>query len=310
MAKLLPIVTSEHELLEIHRDPTPWIAAATAAVRQHGLNASTWTRAGDGSQIVMLGGDVIVKFYVPFWPSPIEVEAEAMELLAGRLDVETPQVLARGALEGWDYLIMDRLQGTALRDVAPELSRSESLQVAESIGTLLRQLHQIEVPEAARLRQVVSDWGAFLTSQWEQRAELEEARKTPPEWIARLIEHLSDWRYEERPTATFIHADLTHDHLLLSRSASGRWRLSGLIDFGDAKTGDAAYDFAALFGFWTSRRPDLRRAMLEHYGDTSDRFQSRIFESLLLHEFGRLALFDLTGLSNIADIEHRYVAIG
>ncbi|MBE0699083.1 MAG: phosphotransferase, partial [Anaerolineaceae bacterium] len=42
-----------------------------------------------------------------------------------------------------------------------------------------------------------------------------------------------------------IHSDLTRDHLL-GQVVEGRWQTLGLIDFGDAMTGDLLYELAAL----------------------------------------------------------------
>src|SRR5690606_689291 len=155
----------------------------------------------------------------------IDVEVDAMGLVAGRLEVETPAVRGRGILEGWDYREMSRLAGSPLREVEADLSPGAAHRLAEAICTQLPQLQRLEVPASSQVREVVPDWGAFLTAHRDQRAALEEARETPPVWIERLTAHLADWRYVERPTATLLHADLTHDHLLLEQAA-GEWRLS------------------------------------------------------------------------------------
>ncbi len=66
---LLPAVTNDEELMKLYRETEPWLAAAQDVAKKQQLSGDTWARASDGSQIVMLGEDAIIKFYVPFWES-------------------------------------------------------------------------------------------------------------------------------------------------------------------------------------------------------------------------------------------------
>ena len=151
-------------------------------------------------------------------------------------------------------------------------------------------------------------WRAFLSGNRKSSDEVERARGTTDEWADRLVGHLRGWRYRKRPTNTFLHADLTHDHLLLGE-VDGKWKLSAILDFGDVKIGDPAYEFAAPFMSWTARRPDLRAAMLRSYGEVDDQFLDRVFESILLHEFACLGALDVEDLATIADVRQRYCDI-
>lgn len=303
---LLPAVDDEASLMTLHRDTEPWLAATRDVAKKHRLTGDNWVRAADGSQIVMLGDDAIIKFYVPFWTSIIDVEQAAMDLLRYEIDTfEIPKISGRGELDGWEYLVFSRVAGTPLREV--ELSDDESVSVARAVGEALRVLHEVQVPKDSILREVVPRWRSFLTDHRNRRGELERERGTPEVWTERLVTYLRSWRYRKRPTNTLLHADITHDHVML-RQVDGKWTFSGLIDFGDAKVGDPAYDFAAPFAFFTADRPDVRRAMLDGYG-ADDEILDRVFESLLLHEFGRLAALDLDGLESIEDVRKRYIDV-
>lgn len=304
---LMPDVQDDDALMPIHGIADPWMPATLAIADRHGLSTEGWTRATAGSHIVMLNEDVALKFVVPFWNDDVDIEEAAIDLVQYKLPIDVPRVVARGTLDGWEYMATRRVQGTALRDV-PDLSDDELTGIATALGETLRVLHDLKVPKESSLWGVVPKWRAFLSDQRARRAEIEEARGTDPEWTARLVKHLRSWRYRARKTKTLLHADLTYDHIMLSQ-VDGSWQLSGLIDFGDAKVGDPAYDFAAVFCFFTEGRPDLRATMLEAYGGVDEAFVDRIFESLLLHEFGRLAALNLEGLETIEDIYERYIAV-
>jgi hypothetical protein len=84
-----------------------------------------------------------------------------------------------------------------------------------------------------------------------------------------------------------IHADLTGDHLLGSLEA-GRWTTLGLIDFGDAMTGDLLYELVALHLDLFRCDKRLLRAFLEAYHPGASQcinFVLKAMTASLLHRF-------------------------
>lgn len=306
---LLPVIESNDDLAAVYRDDEVWAPAARAVAERHGIGARSWRRASDGSQIVLLSDDVILKFYVPIWPDRVAAETAALQLVEGNLGVETPRVVAGGELEGWDYLAMSRVAGVPLRGVEDELTLTDLERLAAELGELLAHLHDLRPSSEGAIAAAVPDWEVFLTTHFEEHAARERQRHTPGEWVEKLTAHLSDWSYAARPDGVFVHADLTHDHILVER-VDNRWRIASLIDFGDVKIGDPAYEFAAPFASWTARRPTVRGAMLRGYGQpATDDYLGRVFESILLHEFASLGVLDLQGLSTIDGVRDRYVML-
>ena len=57
----------------------------------------------------------------------------------------------------------------------------------------------------------------------------------------------------------FAHDDLNPNNVLAQRDATGRLRLTGLIDFGNARAGDAVSDLAKNL-FNTEQRPSSSKA--------------------------------------------------
>jgi Ser/Thr protein kinase RdoA (MazF antagonist) len=70
----------------------------------------------------------------------------------------------------------------------------------------------------------------------------------PPHFLEQLDEYLPADLAEfiDADKVRFIHCDVIRDHVLLSKDEDGRWRISGLIDFGDARFGDPFYELSAL----------------------------------------------------------------
>lgn len=70
----------------------------------------------------------------------------------------------------------------------------------------------------------------------------------PPHFLAQLDEYLPHnlLEFMEADCIRFIHCDIIRDHILLKKNETGRWKISGLIDFGDARFGDPFYELCAL----------------------------------------------------------------
>lgn len=88
-----------------------------------------------------------------------------------------------------------------------------------------------------------------------------------------------------------LSADLTEEHVLLAER-KGRWRVTGLIDFGDAVMGHPHYDFIAVLAFFTFGRPVRSRALVEAYGlELTPALADRLTTYCLLHGFGTIGDF-------------------
>ena len=85
-----------------------------------------------------------------------------------------------------------------------------------------------------------------------------------------------------------LNGDLTEDHILLQQNG-GKWRISGLIDFGDALVGPREYEWVALwFGALDSDYGCLA-AFMKSYDPSiklDDAFFHRMMAFTFVHEFG------------------------
>ena len=86
----------------------------------------------------------------------------ALAAIDGRLPIPTPALCAVGELEGWSYVLMQRLPGESLGQVWPLTSPKERLGFASMLGESLATLHHIRAPDLPAIR---VDWSQVLRHQ-------------------------------------------------------------------------------------------------------------------------------------------------
>jgi hygromycin-B 7''-O-kinase len=238
--------------------------------------------------VFVVDGEAVIKFFPPMVARDCERERDVYRLID--LSPYQPRLLAAGAFRDripWPYLVFSHLSGEAWREAKPLMSREDQLEVVRELGRVIRQVHDKPLPPDGAWP-AASDWPAFVESrQSRMTAELRNHTSLPDQAI-REIEALleaTDWR-TARPC--LLHADLTEDHLLMSRQ-SGRWALSGLIDWADAEVGDPYYEWVALWFSICRRDVGLFRAFLAGYDPalrTEDLRTGRLLAFTVLHRFG------------------------
>jgi hygromycin-B 7''-O-kinase len=170
-----------------------------------------------------------------------------------------------GELEGWPYLVMTHLAGVSMREVCPELDERTQLSIVARLGVALRELHAHAAPLAPVA--LNRDWQQFIQRQARESVERQRACGANPEWLQSLPAYL-DARLEMLPAVfqpVLLHGDV-HPRNVLLVEREGRWRVSGLFDFGDSFCGFHEYEFVAPGVLMVQGRRGLQRAMLLAYG--------------------------------------------
>lgn len=265
---LLPEEINEAQYIACYSDDVLWSRAIEAIALEHGLGALTRTRIPYGSSIVYALGDALVlKLCCPLWREEFEIERALGRALESWGDggLELPKVRFIGELEGWPYLIMDRVEGVPVCEVWPQVNESERVRIARALGGVMAQLQTLSLEHTRPTL-----WGQG--EQWRARAvshalERFALKRELSAWMEVISPWLEGW---SPPASThLIHADLTDDNILLAQGPQG-WHVS-VIDFGDAMLGTPLYEACvpAVFLFHGQRAP--LRAMLEAAGvDLSD----------------------------------------
>lgn len=272
---MLPPIISKADLYRVYGDSQAWLPAMNQIAARHGLSGEP-QRQTLGSNIVYRFGDLIVKLFPPAGKEDFHTEKVALAFIHG---LTTPEIVAEGEIEGWPYFIATRLDGVPVRQVWHSLHWEQKREFMVQLGEIMRVLYDSGIPKDLR-----DDWETFLS---QRLAGAENHHNMAEPWRSWIVEQLTDFR-EPPLQKVLLHGDLTPDHLLLTEE-DGKWSISGLIDFGDARVGHPYYDFAIPLLDYVYGEPRLSGVLFDAYGLTQTR---EVLDSLtkycLLHEFATL----------------------
>jgi hygromycin-B 7''-O-kinase len=221
---------------------------------RHGLPAAALRRERLGTNVVFAAGPRrLVKLFPPLWAEEQAVERAALEHVAGRLSVATPEVVAAGELEGWSYLVLSRVAGTPLGACWERLAPAARARAARRAGEIVAEHHALGLPGAGV---PAPPWADFVAERTERaRARLAASAPTRgwadalPGFLAPLLPALVS------AAPVFLNADVTEEHLLLAGDDSGD--VVGLVDLADAMVGAREYDLVS-FAVFLGGTPPLR----------------------------------------------------
>ena len=279
MSALLPPVGSESDYVKIYKNEEIWLPAMRALCQRHGLEPQGLQRMGLRTHVAFRSGDSIIKLFASPWADDYISESACLKHITG---LPVPELVAEGDLEGWPYIVMGAVPGTPAVEIWEELALEDKRGIVEELGRIMASLHALPP-----LPGLGGDWNVFLQ---ERLQNAEKHHDAPPPWRAWSNQRLDNFAPTPRADV-LLSADITEDHLLLSEE-NGRWRISGFIDFGDARMGHPYYEFVAPLAFYTVGEPELSRLLVESYGlDYTADLAEELTTWCLLHEFGRLRDF-------------------
>ena len=253
--------------------PDVWAPLVAEVMHREGLGSLESLEAGlPGSNAVFIvNGSLVVKLFWPRFEEDQAREVEAHRLVAERPGIPAPRVLTAGRIEDdltWRYIVSERLPGLSLGEVRDQVPRADMLRIAAEFGDIARAIHTIPVPEPpsplARGRDQWDEWvhQAVITAPARHATDLAS--------VPRMRDELPGFLASVELTASgnalrVLHCDLTADHLLIEER-EGRWRIAGLIDWGDAEVGRVDYEWVALHPDCFARDHDLTREFFRAYG--------------------------------------------
>ncbi|HEU4322651.1 MAG TPA: aminoglycoside phosphotransferase family protein [Roseiflexaceae bacterium] len=262
-----------------------WLPVLEQIRDRHGLPAGPWRRIARAKNVVFaLGERWIVKLVPPVWLPDARREAAALRLVAGRLPVATPELVAEEERDGWAVLVFTRMEGEILADHWPKLPAGERRALVAQIGQVGAALHALPLGDQPGL---AFDWAELFG--W-LRLNLEEELPQcdmPAPLRERLPELLAHARTPDpHGPALPLHGDLSAGNFLIRPGAAG-WEICGLLDFGDAKAGDLAHELLSPALNLLRGDPALLEALYEGYGlppsTRSAAFQTELLARALLY---------------------------
>ncbi len=219
--------------------------------RTHGLGA-VWriARAASGASNLcfIVNDDRVIRFNTFDTTAPkFETERVAYDLLAGsRLPVPSVIVLdASRRIVPYDFIILTRLPGANLAESWRELAPAQVHDLALEAGRCLARLHAITFPAFGKLREhdaprfhswpdYFNDYARRYLSEAEQYGLLNYSLNT-------RLEHVLDRSQSLLTRVTrgiLVHSDYHYENILQHAG-----RLTGILDFEWALSGDPVYDF-------------------------------------------------------------------
>ncbi|HKS29861.1 MAG TPA: phosphotransferase [Pyrinomonadaceae bacterium] len=277
----LPAITNAADYARHFRSDV-WQEAAEVICERHNLSRTRVLRRSEqGENLVFFVDErFVIKIFAPFRQNYLR-ERAALEALGGTLDIQTPAVLYAGDIEGWSYLVMTQLAGIPAKEAWPGIDTRGRVEIASHLGAALKGLHNH--PASLSQASTNRDWREFIERQAETCIERQRACGVNAGWLESLPAYV-----DARPAMlskerepVLLHGDAHLGNLLLAREG-GRWKISGLFDFGDSLRGFHEYDFVAPGVLMVQGSRELQRAMLLSYGYTESQLDQSLRARLML----------------------------
>lgn len=276
----LPLITDASNY-ESHFDDDLWATAAAAICARHNLPYANLQRSQQGENIIFFVDErYVIKIFAPFRDNYAREKA-ALEFADGKLEIETPAILYTGELEGWSYLVMTQLAGIPAREAWAEIKAHERLEIISGLGSTLKSLHNHAAPLSHPA--LNRDWHGFIERQAKTCVERQRACGANSEWLESLPAYVAE-RIELLPaedTPVLLHGDIHLGNLLFAQK-DGRWKITGLFDFGDSLCGFQEYDFVAPGVLMVQGNRELQRALLLTYGYQESQLDQNLRARLML----------------------------
>jgi Ser/Thr protein kinase RdoA (MazF antagonist) len=220
------------------------------------------------------GTAIVLKQYDETYKQHYVVAGETYaERLLAKLDLPITRYLLQDeslARLPYPFAITNYLPGTTVKSLRDEPDIAD---LYRQMGALLRKLHAVPAPAYGQFgpdgvidgkptnAELMRGGFAYHFTQFRKFG--------GDEALARRLEAIVADRFDAMTWSrgpVFAHDDLNPTNVLAQRDATGRLRLTGLIDFGNARAGDAVSDLAKNLFNTEHELPGSSPFILEGYG--------------------------------------------
>jgi len=272
-------------------EPSQCLPAALDIARSHGLPCADPHLFSTGSNLVVaLDEALVLKVFPPLLRHQFVSERASLSQLRGRIGVPIPQIVLEGERDRWPYLVITRLNGIVGTQAWPVLPEDQKQRILGRIGETIAEVQRVPVGELSRLE---PRWDAFIPRQIAGCHARHARLGLPRKYLDGLDAYLRDAAelIPLQAPPVILTGEYGPENFLLSRE-DGDWRLSGLIDFGDAFTGWGEYDLLGPSVFLAAGMPRRVRSLLTGFGysraDMTPALARRLMMLALLHRFSDL----------------------
>ncbi len=282
---MLPEANSADQYREINFKDLAFADAARSILQE---SEGPTSFADDGSSPVVLIGDRVLKFFPLVFLDGFEIECQALTFLSAH-SRKSPQLLASGVFEGWNYLVMSKLPGQSLKKIWPGLDDFQKGETCYQVGRELKSIHDLSV-DSAHLPGL--PWTEYLVQQVRGCLARHEKLGLRNDLLQQIPNFLESTNLGLIESSAFLHTEVMRDHVFFDQTEDQHLRLTGFLDFEPSMIGDRDYDFASDGLFLSSGDPRALRAFFEGYGNLevaqTQAFRRRIMAFLLLHKYSNL----------------------
>jgi hygromycin-B 7''-O-kinase len=272
-------------------EPSQCLPAALDIARSHGLPCRDPHVFATGTNLVVaLDERLVLKIFPPLLRHQFVSERASLSQLRGRISVPIPEIVLEGERDQWPYLVITRLAGIVGTQAWPILTEDQKQQILRRIGEVIAEVQRVPVGELCRLE---PRWDEFIPRQLAGCHARHTRLGLPRKYLDGLDEFLRDAAalIPLQAPPVILTGEYGPENFLLSREA-GSWRLSGLIDFGDAFTGWREYDLLGPSVFMAAGMPRRLRSLLAGFGysqaEMTPALTRRLMTLALLHRFSDL----------------------
>lgn len=286
----LPHVDSfeEYESLKLNHDI--FEKAAREIITKHHLPNEPLSLF-DGTNIVFSYGDNrVIKIFPPFHQNQFTSDLLVMNHLNQKLSVSTPAIEHHGAINGWPYIIMSRLEGTLLEGLWEKLDHDNKKIIIRELGALIREVHALPTQG---LETIDCHWPEFISKQMADCVSQHQSTQLSDALLQQIPQYLesAEARLPKIKRPVLLTGEYTPMNFLVEQT-SGVWHITGLIDFGDAMLGLPEYDLLGPGAFLIQGDKVLLREFLTSYGYSQEELTSTLSHQLtlllLLHRYSNL----------------------
>ena len=282
----LPDLTAFEPFRAWRSDESRWLPVALDIARSHGIGGTELQPFSTGTNLVVaLDERLILKIFPPMLRRQFVSERGSLSQLRGRLSLPIPEIVYEGERDGWPYLIITRLSGILGADAWPAMAEDQKEHVLRQIGETIAQVQRVPPGE---LLEIEPRWHAFMRQQIAGCRARHERLGLKPKFLDGLDDLLRDAAelIPLDPPPVILTGEYIPENVLLAKDG-GQWRLAGLIDFGDVKTGWGEYDLLGPSAFMAAGRPRRVCSLFDGFGysrtDVNFAMKRRLMALMLLH---------------------------
>ena len=241
-----------------------WLPIIQQICAHHNIDLKQCIRIKEGANVLFeINGKWIIKIVPPNWAYQGIAEIESQKLLTGKLSVSVPDLIASGTINRWIYAVMTVMNGQTLANIWPDINKGEKIRLVAQLGNIIDDLHKMVIPLNSRL---AVSWDKYIQQLISDCVPRHKRKAVPHYLVEQITDYIDQVDYIcDDGESIFIHMDL-HPWNLMVEETNGEYRISGVLDFGDAIIGRSRLlELATPILFMCQGDFDLIKVLLKSY---------------------------------------------